>query len=89
MTINVIHDATPASARPRALIESYRAAFADEQAAKPAFASSRRPQIYPPLSLGQVFRAAILLVTCLLFAQLVNVGHASEERAPSSEATVK
>jgi len=88
MTSNVVYDPAPSPAtRPQALVEAYRTALAEEQAAKSANLLSRRPATFPPLSLGQALRAGFLMLVCVGFAQLVHIGHASAEKAPVTKET--
>ncbi|MCC3244104.1 hypothetical protein LG047_02005 [Methylocystis sp. WRRC1] len=83
LSIDVGYDPSTSPSRPRALVEHYRASLYEEQAHRSAPAPQRRPRPFPRLSMGQVVRAALLMIACLGLAQLVQVGQASAEKSPA------
>ena len=75
-------------ARPRALVENFRASLVEEPVSRPA-PQPRRQQNFPRLSAGQVLRTVLLAAVCLGFAQISHVDRArAEKQAVDAENTV-
>lgn len=75
-------------ARPRALVENFRASLVEEPVSRPA-PQPRRQQNFPRLSAGQVLRTVLLAAVCLGFAQISHVDRArAEKQAVVAENTV-